>query len=52
MSLTGTVISAIRWLASASFGSKSRHVPSVTVIDSGEFGAPGFLNSAVMSLPP
>ena len=41
-------------LASASLGSWVRHVPSATVIDSGEFSVPaaGALNSAVMLLPP
>ena len=52
MSLVGTVTSAMPSLASVSFWSCSVHVPSVTVIDSGESFAIGFLNSAVMLLPP
>ena len=55
MSLTGTVISADA-VAGVGVGSgrTSRHVPSVTVIDSGAFSVPaaGALNSAVMLLPP
>ena len=52
MSLVGTVISLKPLEASVSAGSTSRHVPLVTVIESGALLAPGFLNSAVMLLPP
>ena len=41
MSLTGTTISLNPSPAFVSAGSTSRHVPSVTVIDSGALGAPG-----------
>src|SRR4051812_1342542 len=54
MSLVGIVISEMPLLASASLGSYVRHVPSVTVIDSGALLVPaaGGLNSAVGLLPP